>query len=71
MKPNQALRPTAVHCMHVNEVLPRKDKRGADLISEVLRFGHLGYAGPNATGNAIKFAKFNSRSHDALIRVYD
>ena len=47
------------------------DKRGVDLISDVLPFGRLWYYGPNATGNAIKFAKFNSRSHDALIRVYD
>jgi len=31
----------------------------------------LWYYGPNATGNAIKFAKFNSRSHDVLIRVCD
>ena len=53
------------------EIRPRNDKRGVDLISDVLRFGHLWYAGPNATGNAIKFAKFNSRLHDALIRVYD
>jgi hypothetical protein len=36
-----------------------------------LPFGRLWYYGPNATGNALKFAKFNSRSHDALIRVYD
>jgi hypothetical protein len=33
--------------------------------------GRLWYYGPNATGNAITFAKFNSRSHDGLIRVYD
>jgi hypothetical protein len=56
---------------HLYEVRPRNAKRGVDLISDVLRFGRLWYAGPNATGNAIKFAKFNSRSHDALIRVYD
>ena len=29
------------------------------------------YAGPNAISNAISFAKFNSGSHDAVIRVYD
>jgi hypothetical protein len=55
----------------VYEVRPHKDKRGVDLISDVLRFGRLWYAGPNAVGNAIKFAKLNSRSHDAVIRVYD
>jgi len=26
---------------------------------------------PNARGNAIGYAKFYSRSHDAVIRVYD
>jgi hypothetical protein len=33
--------------MHVYEVRPRKDKRGADLISEVLPFGLLWHGGPN------------------------
>ena len=56
---------------HVYEIRPRSDKRGVDLISDVLPFGRLWYYRPNATGNAIKFAKFNSHSHDALIRVYD
>jgi hypothetical protein len=32
---------------------------------------HCGNAGPNAISNAISFAKFNSGSHDAVIRVYD
>jgi hypothetical protein len=57
--------------MHVYEVRPRKDKRGVDLISEVLPFGRLWYGEPNAVGNAIDYAKFFSRSHDAVIRVYD
>jgi len=29
------------------------------------------YAAPNAISNAIGFAKFFSRSHHAVIRVYD
>ena len=56
---------------YVYEVRPRADKRGVDLISDALRFGALWYAGPNAITNAIGFAKFFSRSHDAVIRVYD
>src|SRR6267143_2827987 len=56
---------------HRAEVRPRKDKRGFDLISDTLPFGRLWYAGPNAISNAISFAKFNSGSHDAVIRVYD
>jgi hypothetical protein len=46
-------------------------KRGVDLISDALPFGGLWYAEPNAVSNAIGYAKFFSRSHDAVIRVYD
>jgi hypothetical protein len=53
---------------HVYEVRPRSDKRGVDLISEVLPFGRLWYETPD---NAIGYAQFFSRSHDAVIRVYD
>ena len=42
--------------MHVYEVRPRKDKRGVDLISDVLPFGGLWYAGRNAISNAIDYA---------------
>jgi hypothetical protein len=49
----------------------RKDKRGVDLISDVLPFGRLWYGEPDAISNAIAYAKFFSRSHHALIRVYD
>ena len=57
--------------MHVYEVRPRKDKRGVDLIPDVLTFGRLWYEGPNAMSNAIGYANQYSRSHDAVIRVYD
>jgi hypothetical protein len=56
---------------HVYEVRPRKNKRGVDLISQALSFGRLWYAGPNAVANAIGYAEHRSRSHDAVIRVYD
>jgi hypothetical protein len=49
----------------------RGDKRGFDLISDVLLFGALWYSEPNAISNAIGYAKHRSRSHDAVIRVYD
>ena len=42
-----------------------------DTISDVLPFGRLWYGEPNAVSNAIDYAKFYSRSHDAVIRVYD
>jgi hypothetical protein len=60
-----------MHSMHIYEVRPRKDHRGVYLISEALPFGRLWYAAPNAISNAIGFAKFRSRSHNALIRVCD
>jgi hypothetical protein len=53
------------------EVCPRKDHRGVDLISDVLPFGRLWYDGPNAVSNAVGYAEHYSRSHDALICVYD
>jgi hypothetical protein len=53
--------------MHVYEVRPRRDRRGFDLISDALPFGHLWYGEPNAVSNAIGFGKFNSGSHDALV----
>jgi hypothetical protein len=50
---------------------PRKDKRGVDMISDALPFGRLWYGEPNAISNAIGYAKHRSRSHNAVIRVYD
>ena len=64
--PNQTMQPT-----HVYEIRPRKDHRGVNLISDVLPFGRLWYGEPNAISNTIGYAKFRSRSHDAVIRVYD
>src|SRR6266480_1028073 len=55
----------------IYEIRPRVDGNGCNLISDVLRFGRLWFAGSNAISNAIKIAKFYSRSHDAVIRVYD
>jgi hypothetical protein len=57
--------------MHFYEVRPRSDKRGVDLISDVLPFGRLWYGEPNAVTNAIGYAMHCSRSHGAVIRVYD
>ena len=54
--------------MHVYEVRPRRDHRGVDLISDALPFGRLWY---NTPDNAVGYAMHSSRSHDAVIRVYD
>jgi len=53
------------------EVGQRSDKRSVNLISDALPFGRLWYEGPNAASNAIGYARSYSRSHDAVIRVYD
>ena len=57
--------------VHLYKVRPRKDKRGVDLISDALPFGRLWYGDANAVDNAIGYAEHFSRSHDAVIRVYD
>ena len=44
------------------------DKRGFHLISDVLPFGRLWY---DTADNAICYAIHSSRSHDAVIRVYE
>jgi hypothetical protein len=38
---------------------------------EALPFGRLWYGEPSAISNAVGYAKFRSRSHHAVIRVYD
>jgi hypothetical protein len=60
-----------MHSTPAYEVRPRKDKRGVNLISDALSFGRLWYGEPDAISNAVVYAKFYSRSHDAVIRVYD
>jgi hypothetical protein len=56
---------------HVYEIRPRADKRDVDLISDALPYSPLWYRGPHALRDAIDYAKFYSRLHDAVIRVYD
>ena len=53
---------------HDYEIRPRKDKRGFDLVSDALPFGHLWYLEVDA---AIAYAKFYSRSDHVVIHVYD
>jgi hypothetical protein len=69
----QMIRPSKTRTIstHIYEIRPRADKRGVDLISDALPFSPVWYAGPNAISNAVRYAKFRSRSHDAVVRVYD
>jgi hypothetical protein len=53
------------------EVRPRRDHRGVNLISDALPFGRCGMASQTQSANAVDYAKFRSRSHRAVIRVYD
>ena len=61
----------AARSTHVHEVGPRRDHRAVDLISDVLAYGRLWYGEPNAVSRAINYARFSSRLHRAVIRVYD
>jgi hypothetical protein len=58
----------------MSDQVPRQSARhhrGVDLFSDALPFGRLWYDGPNAASNAIGYASHYSRSHGAVIRVYD
>ena len=68
MMPSQSMQPTAAHSIHVYDVRPRKDHRRVDLISDALPFGRLWY---DTLDHAIGSAVHSSRSHDAVIRVYN
>jgi hypothetical protein len=68
---SQPLAAVMTSSQHVYEARPRKDHRGVDLISDALPFGRLWYGEPNAIVNATGYAMHRSRSHRAVIRVYD
>jgi len=55
----------------VYEIRPRADKHGVDLVGDALPYSPMWYRGPKAITDAIDHATFYSRSHDAVIRVYD
>ena len=61
----------ADHLRLFSLVRSRKEHRGVGLISDALPLGRLWYGELNAISNAVDYAKFRSRSHDAVIRVYD
>ena len=68
---SQRLAVAMISSQYVYEVRPRKDHGGFNLISNLLPFARLCYGQPNAIGCAMGYAKLYSRSHDAVIRVYD
>ena len=68
IKRNISGKMTSKRSMHVYEIRPRNDHRGFNLISDALPFGRLGYGEPNAVSNAIGYAKFFTRSHQATAK---
>jgi len=68
MARNGGAKKIAVNGVYLISVLRLKH---FDLISDALPFGRLWYGEPDAITNAVGYAKFRSRSHDAVIRVYD
>jgi hypothetical protein len=69
VKPNRLKDSTS--SIHIYEIRPRADKHGFDLSSDALSYSPLWYRGPNAIRDAIGCATHRSRSHDAVIHVYD
>lgn len=55
----------------IYEVRRRENRRGIDLISDAPPFGRLWYSGDDAIPNAIGYARFLSRAHHYVIRVFD
>jgi hypothetical protein len=58
----------AILSIRLYDIRPRKDGRGLDLISDALASGRLWYL---EVHQAIDYAKHQSRSHDAVINVYN
>ena len=54
--------------MHTYEIRQRRDHCGVDLICDALPCGRLWYDMPD---HAIGYAMHSSRSHHAVIRLYD
>jgi hypothetical protein len=57
--------------VHASFLGPSQDQIPKFPIGHAQWPGSPSYARANATSNAIGYAKFYSRSHDAVIRVYD
>ena len=56
---------------YIYEIRPREDRRGFDLIGDALPLGLLWFEGPEAIGDALNYARYFSRSHPAIIHVFD
>jgi hypothetical protein len=62
----------AIKFLHGHQTPSRaRVRRSGAQPSDALPFGRLWYDGPEAVANSVGYSKFCSRSHDAVIRVYD
>ena len=61
---------SATPAQDVYEIRPREERDGFDLIGDRLQDGPIWYAGPDAVRRAVAYAKYRSRSHRAIIRVF-
>ena len=68
---NSRMEISATPAQDVYEIRPRKERDGFDLISDRLRRGPIWYAGPDAVRYAVAYAKYLSRSHRSMIRVFN
>ena len=68
---NKRMELSATRTQDVYEIRPREDRDGFDLIGGRLRFGPIWYAGPDAVRYAVAYAKYCSRSHRAIIRLFN
>ena len=68
---NSRMEMSATPAQDVYEIRPREDRDGFDLIGDRLQDGPIWYAGPDAVRYAVAYAKYRSRSHRAIIRVFN
>ena len=68
---NSRMEMSSTPLQDVYKIRPRKDRDGFDLIGDRLRFGPIWYAGPDAVRYAVAYAKYCSRLHRAIIRVFN
>jgi hypothetical protein len=68
---NSRMEMSATPAQDVYEIRPSKDRDGFDLIGDRLRFGPIWYAGLDAVRYAVAYAKYCSRLHRPIIRVFN
>ena len=68
---NSRMEMSATPAQDVYEIRLREERDGFDLIGDRLQDGPIWYAGPDAVRYAVAYAKYCSRWHRAIIRVFN